>query len=61
MPMLEKYLDEVYLWYYLPNLPAAITLAIIFAILTIIHGWKLYRSRLWFCTPFALGGLCEYP
>lgn len=61
MPQLEKYLGEVYLWEYLPSLPAAIALAIVFLILTILHAWKVYQTRLYFCIPFAIGGLCTHP
>ncbi|KAF3041892.1 hypothetical protein E8E12_005220 [Didymella heteroderae] len=59
MPMLEKYLGEVYLWKYVPNLTAAIAFAILFLILTIIHGLMIWQTRLWFCLPFLLGGTFE--
>lgn len=46
MPVLEKYLGEIYLWKYVPNLPAAITIAVSFLGLTIAHGWTIWRARL---------------
>lgn len=59
MPELEKYLGEVYLWKYVPSFPAAIAFAILFLVLTIVHGWVMWRTRLWFCLPFFIGGICE--
>ncbi|XPS78340.1 hypothetical protein M3J09_010355 [Ascochyta lentis] len=59
MAALEKYLGKVYLWYYIPSLPAAIAFAILFAILTVAHGWRMLDTKLWFCFPFFLGGTFE--
>jgi hypothetical protein len=59
MPSLEKYLGEVYLWKYVPNLAAAIAFTILFLFLTMVHGWVMWRARLWFCLPFFIGGICE--
>lgn len=63
MPVLEKYFGKVYLWRYLPNLPAAITFAILFALVSILLGWRVLQARLWFCLPFFAGGICklQYP
>lgn len=57
MPLLEKYLQDVYLWKYVPNLAAAITFMVLFLVLTIAHGWMMWRARLWFCLPFFIGGI----
>ncbi|KAF2114333.1 RTA1 like protein-domain-containing protein [Lophiotrema nucula] len=59
MPTLDKYLGKVYLWHYIPSLPAAIVMASLFAIITTAHFWKMWRTRMWFCAPFAIGGLLE--
>jgi len=61
MPQLEKYLGKVYLWPYIPNLPAAISFATLFLLLALAQTWKMYRTKLWFCIPFVLGGLCTKP
>ncbi|KPM37536.1 hypothetical protein AK830_g9016 [Neonectria ditissima] len=58
MPTLETY-NGYPLWRYIPSLPAAIVFTVIFALLTIAHCWKLFRHRMWFCIPFAVGGLFE--
>ncbi|CAO2651437.1 Nn.00g040070.m01.CDS01 [Neocucurbitaria sp. VM-36] len=58
MPTLETY-KGTYLWKYIPNLPAAITFAILFLILTILHTWRMIKHRTWFCIPFVVGGFCE--
>ncbi|KAF2821500.1 RTA1-domain-containing protein [Ophiobolus disseminans] len=59
MPQLEKFLGKVYLWAYLPNLPAAIIFAALFSLLATAHIWKMARTKMWFCTPFVIGGLSE--
>lgn len=58
MPTLEKYLGVVYLWNYVPNLAAAIVFTILFFLASIAHSWKMYTTRMWFCSPFAIGGFC---
>lgn len=59
MPTLEKYLGVVYLWKYIPNLPAAITFAILFLLVSMVHGWMIARTKLWLCLPFFIGGTCK--
>jgi hypothetical protein len=58
MPTLEKYLGKVYIWHYVPNLPAAIAFAAIFSVATLAHTWKMLRTRTWICLPFVVGGIC---
>ncbi|KAM5349126.1 hypothetical protein ACJ41O_008949 [Fusarium nematophilum] len=59
MPELKAYLGVAYLWQYVPSLPGSIAFAVIFGIITTAHGWKMYKTRMWFCLPFAIGGICE--
>ncbi|KAJ4212404.1 hypothetical protein NW759_011792 [Fusarium solani] len=59
MPTLQKYKGLVYLWQYVPSLPGSIIFTALFTIITVAHGWKMFRTRLWFCTPFFIGGICE--
>ncbi|MCJ1388816.1 hypothetical protein MMC18_001666 [Xylographa bjoerkii] len=58
MPTLETY-HGIYLWRYVPSLPAAITFAILFGLATTAHGWKMVTTRMWFCLPFVIGGIFE--
>ncbi|KAK7418140.1 hypothetical protein QQX98_004115 [Neonectria punicea] len=58
MPTLETY-NGYPLWRYIPSLPAAIIFTVVFSLLTGAHCWKLFRHRMWFCIPFAVGGLFE--
>jgi hypothetical protein len=58
MPELQKYKGVVYLWDYIPNLPAAITFAILFLLITLAHIHKMLRTKMWFCIPFVIGGIC---
>lgn len=59
MPTLQTYMD-VYLWNYVPNLPASIVFTAAFAILSALHTWKMVQHKMWFCIPFVIGGLCKY-
>ncbi|KAI2604736.1 RTA1 like protein [Hypoxylon fragiforme] len=59
MVQLEPYKGGYYLWKYLPSIPAAIIFAIIFAALTGIHTYRLFKTKLWFCLPFIIGGIME--
>ncbi|KAM0207326.1 hypothetical protein ACHAQD_012078 [Fusarium lateritium] len=59
MPTLKPFKGDYYLWEYLPSLPGAITFAILFLIITILHGWRMFKTKLWFCIPFFIGGVSE--
>ncbi|KAH8879794.1 RTA1-domain-containing protein [Thozetella sp. PMI_491] len=58
MPTLETF-KGVYLWHYVPSLPAAVVFAILFTIAGAAHAWKMYKTKLWFCMPFVFGGFFE--
>ncbi|PKS09635.1 hypothetical protein jhhlp_004254 [Lomentospora prolificans] len=47
---------DVFLWKYLPSLPLAAVSAALFTIATAALAWRIAKSRLWFCIPFAVGG-----
>lgn len=49
------------LYRYTPSLAAAIVGAVVFAVLTILHTWRLRRVRAYYFIPFTIGGLCSYP
>jgi hypothetical protein len=46
------------LWHYKPSIAGGVVACVAFLLLTLLHGWRLIRTRLWFCTPFVVGGLC---
>ncbi|MCJ1413704.1 hypothetical protein MMC32_000028 [Xylographa parallela] len=58
MPTLETWRGS-YLWRYIPSLPAAVTFAVLFGIVTTAHTWKMSKTRTWFCLPFVIGGVFE--
>jgi hypothetical protein len=58
MPVLQKYKGVVYLWEYVPSLSAAIVFAILFLLITLFHIHKMVRTKMWFCIPFVIGGIC---
>ena len=57
MGELKAYKGGYYLWRYLPSRPAAIIFCLLFVSATLAHAYRLYRLRLWFCLPLAIGGL----
>ncbi|KAL4791292.1 putative RTA1 domain protein [Aspergillus venezuelensis] len=48
-----------YVWKYVPSIVAAIIFLILFSIVTVCHFWKMWRSKIRFTLPFAIGGLFE--
>ncbi|KAM0327060.1 hypothetical protein ACHAQA_006183 [Verticillium albo-atrum] len=56
---LLPYKGDYYLWKYMPSLVAAIIFLSLFLVLSLAHTWKMFRHRLWFCLPFAIGGYLE--
>ncbi|KAF2502346.1 RTA1-domain-containing protein [Lophium mytilinum] len=59
MPTLEMYEGKVYLWHYVPSLPAAIAFTALFSLITTVHTWKMIKEKMWFCIPFVVGGIFE--
>lgn len=49
---------DVYLWRYLPSFTAAAIFMGLFAVVTLAHCWRMTKTRTWYCSIFALGGLC---
>jgi hypothetical protein len=47
------------LYRYAPSLAAAIILCILFCLATLLHLWQMIRKRVWFLTPFVIGGFCK--
>ncbi|EFQ31628.1 RTA1 like protein [Colletotrichum graminicola M1.001] len=47
------------LYRYTPSLPAAVVSVVVFAILTILHTWRLYKARAYYFTAFTVGGLFQ--
>jgi hypothetical protein len=56
MAELKPYKGNFYLWNYVPSLPAAVVFDVAFLAITILHIHRLYKTRLWFCIPFVIGG-----
>jgi hypothetical protein len=48
-----------YLWLYVPSLVASSIFVLLFAAVTAAHFWLIFKDRIWFCLPFAIGGLCK--
>jgi hypothetical protein len=44
-----------YLWKYVPNVPAAAIVAVLWAAVTILLSWRMYKTRTWFCSAFIIG------
>lgn len=52
--------EEYVLYRYSPSLVAAILAIIVFTVLSALHTYRMIRSRLLFCLPFTIGGICKY-
>ncbi|KAH7342520.1 RTA1 like protein-domain-containing protein [Rhexocercosporidium sp. MPI-PUGE-AT-0058] len=59
MAKLEAYKGVYYFWSFLPSQPASITFLFLFLITTVLHWWRIYKLRTWFCASFAIGCLSE--
>lgn len=59
MAQLQPYKGGYYLWLYVPSLAAAVIFLLCFLALTAAHCWRLWKTRAWFCIPFAVGGFCK--
>ncbi|KAK6346117.1 hypothetical protein TWF730_010448 [Orbilia blumenaviensis] len=51
--------SDVFLWKYLPSIPAAALFLVLFAIVTAFHCYRIIKARTWFCTAFAIGGIFQ--
>ncbi|CCT75861.1 related to Rtm1p [Fusarium fujikuroi] len=61
-PRIDKLADgklDFKLYRYTPSFPAAIVATVIFAILSCLHLWRLYKARAWYFIPFTIGGAFE--
>ncbi|PNP77035.1 hypothetical protein FNYG_09648 [Fusarium nygamai] len=47
------------LYRYDPSLPAAVVSTVVFAVLSVLHTWRLIRVRAYYFTPFVVGGFFE--
>ncbi|KAI9899737.1 hypothetical protein N3K66_006198 [Trichothecium roseum] len=59
MAKLEPFRGEYYLWKYLPSAAAAAVFLVLFLIATLAISWRIWRTRTWFCSAFAVGGLFQ--
>ena len=50
---------EYVLWSYTPSLPGNVIATLAFAILALLHTYKLLKNRTWFCIPLVVGALFE--
>ncbi|KAJ4376646.1 hypothetical protein N0V86_006762 [Didymella sp. IMI 355093] len=50
---------EYVLWPYTPSVAGGVIAALVFALLTCAHIFRLVKSRTWFCIPFVIGALFE--
>lgn len=48
---------EYKLWYYTPSVAGGAIACIVFCILTLLHCFRLFKNRTWYCIPFVIGGL----
>lgn len=61
MAVLEPYRGGYYLWKYLPSVGAAAFFCILYVLATLAHVWRIWKTRLLFAIPFAVGGFSKPP
>ncbi|KAJ5369579.1 RTA1 like protein [Penicillium cosmopolitanum] len=59
MAKLESLKSGYYVWQYVPSMAAAVIFLVLFLLTTFVHFWKIFRKRVRFTLPFAIGGLFE--
>ncbi|KAJ5983010.1 hypothetical protein N7481_005109 [Penicillium waksmanii] len=59
MPRLEPLKGGYYVWHYVPSIAASIVFILLFLAVTSFHFWKIFRTKVRFTLPFAIGGLFE--
>ncbi|OAP63245.1 hypothetical protein AYL99_02472 [Fonsecaea erecta] len=50
---------DYYLWKYLPSVLLSAIFMVLFTVITGALAWRTYKTRLWFCIPFNVGGLFQ--
>jgi hypothetical protein len=60
MAVLEPYKDtDYYLWKYIPSLVASIVFLTLYLIMACLIGFRLYKTKTWFCSAFVIGCWCK--
>lgn len=59
MAKLEPLKSGYYVWHYVPSVGASVVFIILFLAITAFHFWKIFRTKVRFTLPFAIGGLCK--
>lgn len=59
MTKLETTKGGYYLWNYVPSIAAAVIFLLLFLGMTALISWRMFKTKTWFCLPFAIGGFCK--
>ncbi|KAF7557171.1 hypothetical protein G7Z17_g954 [Cylindrodendrum hubeiense] len=60
MAVLEPYKHGYYLWKYIPSIEVAGIFCVLFSVATGFHAYRIFKTRQWFCIPFAIGGYMQF-
>ena len=55
MPELLPLESGYYIWKYVPSIPASAISAVLWLLASCFLGWRMIRSRVWFCSPLIFG------
>lgn len=55
MPELLPLKSGYYIWKYVPSTPASAIGAIVWLAVTGLLGWRMFKTRTWFCSAFIIG------
>lgn len=48
-----------FLWKYIPSLAPSIAFAILYLLMTCLIGFRMYKTKTWFCSAFVIGGFSK--
>ncbi|KAH8586669.1 RTA1 like protein-domain-containing protein [Bisporella sp. PMI_857] len=60
MPKLLPLESGYYVWKYVPNIPASIVGIVLWVIISGLLGWRMFKTRTWFCSALIIGCLMEF-
>lgn len=61
VPGVEPTKGGAYLWRYSPSVAAAAIFLVLFMASFLCVVWKIWKTRTYFCTVFAIGCFCKLP
>ena len=48
-----------HIWKYVPSVPATVTFALLWISMSGLLGWRMWKTKTWFCSAFMIGCLSK--